>query len=350
MPIPFTLREMTPADSPALAALTEQSPDAGMVTVNPRFHLPVDQVFAARHGKLVGVVVEAEGAPGLVGAEHVSFGECQFEGSVRPYALMSALVVHPDYRRQGIAGALAQWCITRALEHSGKDTVLMADIQKGNVASTATAHQWATQFSTRVIIAPIPMRAQPPQPNSSITIRETADSDLEAIAENVNTFYRDYNFYRPQTAQSLRDWLQESPLPTPINHAWVAVDRANHLLAGIGVREDGRLMSLHVEKAPTLVNLANAFLKIIPPDHEMRNLQVEKFWFAPGQIEAARLLWQTLRWELRERGSSLLCNYDPRSPLKAVLQAPPWMPTTSINVALRAPAPLSESRLLDPIP
>ncbi len=342
---------MTPADSPALAALTAQSPDGGRITFSPRFHLPAYEVYAARHEEMVGVVAEADGqeARGLVGAAQVSFGECQYEGVVRPYALLSGLVVHPAYRRQGIASALAQWRIERADRRFGKDALIFADIQTGNVGSTANAKKWANFFSGRIVTAPANMRAAPPPALTGVTIREAADAELEGVAESLNRFYRDYNFYRPQTAGRLREWRRKSPLSDPLNRYLVAVDSANRLLAGMGVREEGRLLSLYIEHAPALIRFANRFLKVIPADKEMRPLQAEMLWFAPGQLEAGRTLWQTARWLLREQGSSLLCNFDPRSPIRQMIQNPFWMPTTSVNMAVRAPAPLSEARLIDPL-
>lgn len=337
---------MTPADSPALAALVTQSPDGGKITFSPRFHLPAFEVYAARHGDTVGVVVEAPGAEGLVGAAHVSFGTCQFEGALRSYALLSGLVVHPNFRRQGIAAALAQWRVERAVERSGSDSIILADIQAGNVGSTANAKKWASQVSGHLVTAPVTMRGKPPRANPRVSVREATSDDLEVIAENLNTFYQDYNFFRPQTPQSLRGWLGKTPFPQPINHYLVATDSANRLLAGIGIAEEWRLMSLYIEKVPPVIQLANLLLNVIPPDKEMRALQTDMLWFVPGQLEAARQLWQTVRWEWRERGSSLLANFDPRSPIRQMIQPPAWLPTTSVSLALRAPVPMTEARLL----
>lgn len=345
----FKLRPMMPDDSPALADLTAQSPDGGRIAFSPRFHVRPYDVFKARHGDMEAVVVEAPDATGLVGAAHVSFGECQYEGAIRPYALFSALIVHPDYRRQGMASALAQWCIERADERHNKDGIFLADIQTGNAGSFASAQRWANQIAGTVLTNPVPMRNKPPQPVAGISVREATSDDLLQIVDQMNAFYADYNFYRPQTVDSLHQWLQETPLDTPINHYLVAVNQAGQIVSGMSIQEDGRLMSLFIEKVPAVIRLANLFLKVVPADGEMRNLQANNIWFAPHQLEAARYLWQTIRWEWRAKGSSLLCNIDPRSPVKQVIQNPAWMPTTSSSIAVRAPVPMNEDHLLQPI-
>lgn len=344
--VSFSLREMSPEDSPALASLITQSPDGGKITFSPRYHLPAFEVYAARHGEMIGVVVEAPDVKGLVGAAHMSFGTCQFEGALRSYALLSGLVVRPDFRRQGIATALAQWRVERAVERSGSETMILADIQAGNTGSTANAKKWANQITGHLVTVPMTMRGKPPHTNSQISVREANSGDLEVIAQNLNTFYEDYNFFRPQTPHNLRAWLGKTPFSQPINHYFVATDSANRLLAGIGIAEEWRLMSLYIEKVPPFIQFANLLLKVIPPDKEMRALQTDMFWFAPGQLEAARQLWQTVRWEWRDRGSSLLANFDPRSPIRQMIQPPAWLPTTSVSLALRAPVPMTEARLL----
>ncbi len=348
MSMAFSLREMTPADSPALAELTEYSPDGGRISFRPRFHVPAYDVYLAHNPDMSGVVAENTATGTLVGAARVSFGQLQFEGRVRPFALLSSLMVHPAQRRRGIAAALAQWRIACAEERNGREGVILANIQSGNVASTANARKWATQIGGRVVTSPLSMRARPPKPLRGVEIRPAAEAELGEFASRVNTFYREFNIFRPQTADSVHDLLHHSPLDTPVHHVLVAAI-VYGMLAGLFVADEGRMLSLHIETVPAVVRLANLVLKVVPPDNEMRNAQIDFIWHAPGQIEAARALVQYVRWHWRDRAGSVISTFDPRGPLRQVLQVPPWMPATTIGVAMRAPVPMSDTRLIAPM-
>ncbi len=76
---------------------------------------------------------------GLVGAGFVDFGHCNFEGELRDYASLSGVVVHPHFRRRGIASRLAQWRVEYAREHIGDGGVILTSIQEENTGSFAVA-------------------------------------------------------------------------------------------------------------------------------------------------------------------------------------------------------------------
>jgi hypothetical protein len=65
-------------------------------------------------------------------------------------------------------------------------------------------------------------------------------------------------------------------------------------------------------------------------------------WFADGELESARYLWQTLRHTLRDQGNSLGIAYDPRDKLASVFQIPFWLPMFKARYAVRA------NTILDP--
>ena len=80
----FSLRQLHSQDSQPLARLMDESPDTGRVGTAIHF----------------GGVVAQSTDYGLVGGCLIRFGHLQFEGRLRPCALLNKLVVH-----QGIASA-----------------------------------------------------------------------------------------------------------------------------------------------------------------------------------------------------------------------------------------------------
>jgi hypothetical protein len=148
------------------------------------------------------------------------------------------------------------------------------------------------------------------------------------------------------SAAGLR-WLAASPLPGPVNHYRVVTKRSRRLLVGLGIHQEGRLASLVVEHLPVPLRAANAVLRVVPRGGRMRNLIIDKAWFAPGQLDAARYLWEMTRWEWRAAGTTLLLTHDPRSPLHQVVAARSWLPTTSATLAVRSPRPKRQETLVE---
>lgn len=165
------------------------------------------------------------------------------------------------------------------------------------------------------------------------------------VAGGLNSFYAGYNFFSPLTAESLSDWLALSPFEDAFRHYFVAVDAAGRILAGMGLVESHRVMELQVKQMPWPLRMLNRMVRLVPPDGRMRQLMATKAWFAPGRLAEAQYLWETLRWQWRERGATLAFSYDERSPLAQVFRTPVWMPKTGFVLLVDAPAAPSESTL-----
>lgn len=344
---PFTLREMRLADGPALSKLFQDSPDTGMVSVYSHFPINPYDAFTALHEDAIGVVAEHESG-GLAGFGLVSFGQTLFEGELHDYAFLSSLVVHPNYRGQGIASALAEWRVNLATERIGSTGIIFAGIQQDNKHSFAVARKWATETIGPFHGSFVGMRTKPPAGLPGITVRPIELSELTQLARHLNQFYEGYNLYPPQNAETLTRWIGRTLGSEPFHHYYVAVNQEGDLLAGLALAEEYKAKEIRVMRPPKIMEWLNTILHLVPTDGKMQQIAVNKMWFALGQAKAAQFLWETIRWQWREHGQTLIIYYDPCSPLAKTLKIPFWIPTGKIILAIKSSEPTVKTKPIYP--
>jgi GNAT superfamily N-acetyltransferase len=336
----FLLRPLRPEDGSAYAALLAASPDTGRIGTAERFEIDPYQALVGIHPDAVGVVAEAPGHEGLVGGACVRFGRCQWEGEVRPSALLHTVVVHPDFRRQGLASRLEDHAVRRF----GEDGVFYAVIQRNNISSERAASKWAGQISKgRLTFISKPTRST--RPSGPFVVRPVRSEELAAVAERMNEYYRDCNLYPPESAASLAEWLGRTPFGTAFRHYRAITDKGGSLLAGMAVTETCRVRTTLLTRVPAALRMLNLLFRVVPTSGHLRELTVSRAWFAPGQREALRHLLETMRWEWREIATSVVVTADVRSPLMEICNVRPWTATVIAGLALRAPVACSEDRL-----
>ena len=340
---------MEPTDGPAIDRLGRETPDTGAVAFFSEFQQDVYETIVALRPGTVGVVAEAPDKR-LVGMGLVSFGTCQFEGELRPSAYFNSLSVHPEYRRRGIAARIGAWRFNEAREHfqeAGTEGVIYAGIQGGNVGSMKTAASWSNQLiEGRMTGAAINVRQQPPKAIDGMEVRSAGDGELDRIADQQNHFYADCNFYPPETPGSLLAWRSQLFFGERLRDYLICVDRSGAIVAGLGVTAEGPLITSHIVRMPLALRIANALLRILPSDGKIRRLKVDRFWFASGQLEAARYLWESTRWMLRDRGTSVMTFFDAASPIRQAVVLPRIVPAITGAVALHGPVPVDGNRCL----
>jgi hypothetical protein len=240
-----------------------------------------------------------------------------------------------------------QATIERAQAEYGEDIVLRAGLAVTNDASRATASKWAREFFEPLDATIVRVRRRPPSPMQGVTVRAARPEDYTQIVERQNAYFADYNLYSPLSEASLQQILQHAPSGEPIYQYWIAEDAGAKFLAGVLLRQRGLLMIEKINHLPLPLRLLNMFAHMIPPDHIMRGIGVEAFWFAADQRALGHYFIETLRWQMRDKGSTFTFAFDPRNPIALLLQAKsPFQPRFQIAYALRGPVKMNPERLV----
>src|SRR6186713_463539 len=185
----IVLRQLMRGDGPAIDRLGRETPDTGAVAFHSEFEHDAYETLMALRPQTVGVVAEAPDKR-IVGMGLVAFGNCQFEGELRPMAYLNSLGVHPEYRRRGIATQIAAWRINEARQHfkaAGREGVIYAVIQGGNIGSVKTATSWDNHvIDGRMSGAAVSVRQKPPKDVDRLEVRPARDDELAQVADAQN--------------------------------------------------------------------------------------------------------------------------------------------------------------------
>ncbi len=348
--IDVTLRQMNIDDGSAINTLAAQCPDKGLISVYSVYRDNALESLQALRPNTVSVAAEVSGCDGLIGMAQVSFDQCRIEGEMLPYALFNTLMVHPDFCRLGVARRLSEWGLKQARLRFGDKGVIMADIQTGNKASHGTVKGWCNQMLPPVTVAPVSLRNRSPVALSHIRIGPLEPGAVAEFSDGLNIFYEGYNFYKPETAESLSNWLAERPFDLPTHHCLAARDPRGNLLAGLTLDEAHHLRTYHVVHMPAWIRMVNKLLHMVPTDGILRQILVGRIWFRPGESGAACYLWENVRRQWQGRGTSLMAFFDPRSPVASVINLKPWSIKTIMITVVNTPIPIAEDRLIYPVP
>ena len=339
---------MSPDDGPAIKALFAGSPDTGMVRFRATYRIdPYLALIDTPHEH--GIVAERPGLPGLAGLGMVRLGRAVVRGTERPFALLHSLVVHPAVRREGLAGELVRRRLDLARQAHGDDVVVAATIQKQNEGSFRAAAHWADQFVGPLRGTALGLRSRPPRCPAGLDLQPAGPDDLEAYAAGHAAYHAGFELWPSTDAERLAEWLAYRPVAEPIRELWVARNGSGDLLAGLGFTATRDVATLHVESMPAVMRLVNRVIRVVPSNGAMEQLSLGWVWIREGAEEAARALFETIRWEARSRGNVLLATYDPRSPVRSMIRAPFWHPATEFSVAIRSPERIHPDRLIESI-
>lgn len=256
-----------------------------------------------------------------------------------PAVLVHRLAVHPDYRNQGIAKAL--WAeLDRWIKSSfdAERVVVYGYYQNGNEASQAWFKSSGGKLTDlQLVNAPIKTLTPSLEPKlaNKYVFQELDRSNLDQISEivkSLNQFYTNFSLYKPQTIESFVDWLSLKSVGSStykLARYYIATNKSSEIVAGIGIFDLNQLIDVKVVDAPTVIQLLNKVLKIIPKDGLLKTGQVNRVWYHPDHLEAGKLLWQEVRQLEKKFSSNLLVSFDSSSnKLQTLFNLSKLQPTT----------------------
>jgi hypothetical protein len=277
----------------------------------------------------------------------VVFGEVrwvQYGGKEVPGVYISHLRVHPEYRGQGVASELSDWALEYITDLLRSDVVLYGAIMAENV-SFKLADQYGFKPTKPIQGGILPMRKNPPTAIPDLEVRIAERKELPAIAEGMNAFYSEHNLWIPVSVDTLEDFLRQEVDEVKPNQLYVAV-RGDEVVAGLSLSDRTQLVHMRLARAPWYVRKLGNWLGLLPASGVLDALTVRRVWFREGELDAARYLWESLRYDLREQGNCMGVAYDPRDLVASVFRVPFWMPMFKARYLVRASNPLEAERLI----
>jgi GNAT superfamily N-acetyltransferase len=335
---------MEPSDGPAIDALMRHEAQTTAMAMTTHYRHDIYQSLMAQHPTLYGVVATTPASDELVGVATAFTGELSIGGRSYPSIHLENLKVRHEARRQGLGAQLAAWRIEEGRRRTGAQSVAVAGIEASNTASLATARRWSTQLlgPIRIVIARVATK-QPPAGDT--VIRPLANSDVDAVVASVNAFYDGYELYPRQTPATFAALLAPTTLGETIRQYRVAVATDGSIIAGTAVTERFKLMVDHLDHIPRPLELLARVVPMFPPDRIIRSIELTLAWHAPGHSDAARQLWEAVRFEWRDRATHVGALPDPRSSLFGAFHVGrSMMPRLQLMVPVQSPVPVDMDR------
>lgn len=343
----FSFRLLGQNDGPLIAELIEQSPDTGLINFTPHYRIDAIQSFKLDQGEYFGIVAQLSGAVKFAGVCLARVHQAQYNGSIKSNSYINSLVVHPTFRRKGIASELVRRIVDYSYEKLGKDCVIWAVIQDGNIGSERTIQKiLRDKLQRNLMMLSFKPLTRPPRFNENYRVRPIEEEDYPLVIEGMNQFFRSWNFYPPVSDNSLSEWINQTPFVDRFRHYYIVEDASGKILSGASISDDYRLREIHIEGMPIYLRILNALLRYVPSDGVMKNVVVSKYWYLPSYEEAAKCLWATIRWEWRNKASSLVIPIDSHSPILDVINPRAWMPKPVLSLLISDDDPIDQDRVI----
>jgi GNAT superfamily N-acetyltransferase len=327
---------MEPRDSAAYRELMASSPEEGMITIQVVFKEdPYEMLMQRRIGQIVFVAETPDGK--VVGSGAADARPIWFERKPVQAVHLHSLLVHPDFRRHGVATALVQRRVQWAREQYGDGVLIFAEIQQNNVASFNNAAKWATGFGQPRESGFLRVLHNGPRRMSGVEVREATEEDYPEIVEGLRNFNRDIDFTRYVTADRLHRNLE--PIHGQVFRHRFVVTNGKEIVGGAVLSTHDPSVETRMIRAPFFNRMVARLSGMIYTDGVINGGEIDGIWFKPGHIDEAHYLIRNLRWRASTDTQAITITVSNPKVWEAA-QISHWQPHTVLSVAYLRPQKL----------
>lgn len=341
--VSVSIREVVPADEPALAALEWSAPDAGALQL--RLRLRTGYLALTNRYPNVRGFVAVDGSDSVVGAIFSSTAPTRCGDRMVSGVYLFSLRVHPAARRLGLGTTLVQHAWEEARRRDGAE-IGWAGVLEGNVASARTlaraGFDWYRDLAVRTIPRLICGMGTRGRVTGGLVVRRGRDGDLDELAAALEAAHLRHQLWRPLDADILRQELVAAG--QSLDDLWLALDRAGTIRSAGAAFDVGRVADVRVGGVP---GLARAIRPVLAP--ALARLPIRPLLFTHALLDAAtpQLIRRLLR-AYQGITTTLSIVIDPRDPAWPIVRSLPGL-TGHVSVVVRGLATLDRAAPLAPL-
>jgi hypothetical protein len=192
-----------------------------------------------------------------------------------PYIYITEIMVHPAFRRNGIATKLLNKVEENAQEK--KSSYVYCYIYEPNGASKSLFHKMGYS-NVRDIKTPEIATYKKSAVASKYLTRPIEKKDFNEVVGLINKYYSGFAHFVPFTGQSFEARLKSIPSYGSENF-WVTRDENNKIVACAGLWDNTKLANLYYAREPKIMKLTKSVLEVLRYITEVPKFPAEGEYF-----------------------------------------------------------------------
>jgi N-acetylglutamate synthase-like GNAT family acetyltransferase len=259
--IMLEIEKLSPQGNEKFAMGVDRSPD---ITARYKIYDNWRVLIAEEEGKIVGWA-------GLILKQNPLQGD--------KYIYFVEVVVHPEFRKKGIATLLALE-LEKNVSETGADNIYCF-ISEQNDASNALVRKLGYSDMRKCIVC---WRSAYKKANieDKFTIERVDKRDIIEVVNLINDYYRECILFVPYTSESFESHLNEIPA-YGLENFWVVKENGK-IIACAGLWDYSSLARICIAKAPLMFEVKRGYIRFLSLFMKMPKIPAKAKYFKPCYI------------------------------------------------------------------